>query len=389
MVLKARRAAVAALLLWCVLAAAPAAQAQVAGPVRGVSFYYLDGLAEDFGFVLDRVWTDDPVVGAKLDNLFAAWRTAGVNWVRLLVISDRFPGEPYPDPGTLPGNRIAKVNKFMTAPRAAGFTFEIVLIDNKRDVGLGAGELPNYSPHKTWTAAWIDRMNYSRLGLVLLGGDLQPCDAPGAQVICAGEPGASPTARRHGAYIKMMWPWARKRWPNLNLNYEVIGGGTPTNNFEQLRRIAAWVNANTPDVPSVTASLYIYPPLPAGTTWPQFADAYTQMLNAYHAVSSKPLWIDEFGYSIESNTVSPGCPPGVITECDQEAYFTGFLAAAVCRRGARPPYPILTWLGSNDFPYVFGSWWGLMRGFDGVNQPVPRQAWGVLSFYYNLGACPP
>jgi hypothetical protein len=176
------------------------------------------------------------------------------------------------------------------------------------------------------------------------------------------------------------------RWPKLGMSYEVIGGGQPSNNFEQMRRIANWVTVNTPDVPFVTASVYLYPPLPRGTPWPTIANAYAQMLNAYHASTPKALWIDEFGYSVESNQVAP-CPAGLYSECDQDAYFQGFLATAVCGpRGGS--YPMFSWLGSNDYPYAFGSWWGLMRTFDSMNRPVPRQAWGTLSFYYNLSQCP-
>ena len=67
----------------------------VNGTVRGVTFYYLDGAAnpyadppipsQGFQWVLDHQY--DPDVRERLDNLLAAYRAAGVNWIRLLVAS--------------------------------------------------------------------------------------------------------------------------------------------------------------------------------------------------------------------------------------------------------------------------------------------------------------
>jgi hypothetical protein len=76
----------------------------------------------------------------------------------------------------------------------------------------------------------------------------------------------------------------------------------------------------------------------------------------------------------------------VATECDQSAYVGGFLAATTC--WTTRVYPKLAWLGGNDYPYVFDSWFGLFKGFDAQNQPLPRPAWSQLSLYYNLQQCP-
>jgi hypothetical protein len=375
-----RRRAALFLILVCGLVPRPAA-AQVSGNVRGVSLFYLDGLDQDIRFILDKSWDDDPIVKAKLDNLFAAYRTAGVNWVRLLIAVDRMP-DPYPDIPTDPGNMIDRVNKFMRDPRAAGFKFELVFFT--RNCGhFYDGSLVGYAPDKTWLTHWFTRLDQAHMGMYMLSGDLVPCQWNGTRVACYGEPDDTPLAHNHGHWIKAMWPWARATFPNLPINYEVAAGGGPESNFEQLRRIAAWVTANTPDVPAVAASLYLTQP-PSGTGWVTFANQYTQMLNVYHSVTAKPLWIDEFGTDIQTNKRCQS--PGARNECDQNEYYAGFLAATTC--WTNRVYPKFAWLAGNDYPYVLGSWFGLFKGFDAQNKPVPRPAWTNLSLYYNLQQCP-
>jgi hypothetical protein len=362
----------ARLILWvalsAVLLAPPSASANISGNVRGVTLFYLDGGQQDFPWVLDNQY--DPTVRARIDNLLANYRAAGVNWIRLLIATDHFPTKadihPVPSQALL-----KKVNDFMAITRsglnAGRFTLEIVLIPEQRDALFT--DVAPYSRDKLWYKTWIDNLNYSNLGMIMFGGDLSPCYLSG----CEGSASAELLPRNHGAWIKSMWAWKQASYPNLNAAYEVIGVQALSNNSPVLIRLLAnWINAHTPTVPVIAASLYVE--LPSGSSWQEYANATVAILDSYHAATSKPLWIDEFGKSFGTNWL----------EQDQRNAYLGFLGASVCWRQNR--YARFAWVAGNDTPYDGRNWFGLVSGFSGVT-PVMRPSWSDLSLYYNLQSC--
>ncbi|TPG50288.1 hypothetical protein EAH75_02040 [Rhodanobacter glycinis] len=343
----------------------------ISGDVRGVTFFYLDGVAEDFPWVLANQY--DPAIRAKIDALLTQYRSAGVNWIRLLVAYNHFPNrsevEPVPS-ATL----IREVNDFMAITRsgsnAGAFTIELVLVTQTDSNGLFTDVSP-YLHDKLWYKTWIDNLNYTNLGMIMLGGDLSPCYLSG----CEGDKVAvQPLPMNHGAWIKSIWAWKQSYAPFLNASYEVIGvQGNSNNNPLLISKLATWMNANTPSNPIVAAALYVS--LPSGSTWQSYATATNAILDSYASVSSKALWIDEYGMSFGTNW----------TVQDQVAAYQGFLGASVCMRQKR--YSKFAWVAGNDYPYTGSNWYGLVASFNGTT-PAMQPAWSDLSLYYNLQTCP-
>jgi hypothetical protein len=358
----------------CLIFQNQAIAANASGTTRGVTFFYLDGVSQDFPWVLDNQYL--PTVRAKIDNLLTKYREADVNWIRILVASDHFtlnPSGAYPIPSQ---SLVNKVNDFMAITRsglnAGKFKIEIVLIP--KQVNSMFVDVAPYSADKLWYKTWLDKLNYSNLGMVMFGGDLSPCLL--GPIRCQGEPNADALVTNHGKWIKEMWAWKQSNYPNLSASYEVIGVQAGSNNDPALiKKLAVWMNTNTPSNPIVAASMYV--DLPTNSTWQQYLYATLAILDAYHSVSNKPLWIDEFGKSM--NTLEP---QGVQ---DQRNAYQGFLGASICWRPNK--YPKFAWVAGNDYPYTKGQWYGLTSGFS-LDQPMMRDTWSDLKLYYSIQACP-
>lgn len=357
------------------------------GTVRGVTFYYLDGAAnpysnpptpsQGFEWVLDHQY--DPDVRARLDNLLATYRAAGVNWIRLLIASNNFSAqdmEPVPSDAW-----IKKLNDFLAITRsgdnAGKFHIEIVLVPLRTN-GLIA-DTPPYSHDKAWLKKWIDNINYTNVGQIMLGGDLSPCLLSG----CQGSSGASVVANNHGAWIRSIWAWKDANYPTLNASYEVIGIQDQSNNNPALiSMLAHWSDLYTPTNPIMSAALYVT--LPPGATWQQYATAFTAILDSYASASGKNLHIDEYG--LARGTGSDGITR---TLADQRAGYQGMLGAMVCWR--HKDYAKFAWVASRDYPYDVAPgrarWYGLVDSFNG-NMPVMSPTWSDIKLYYTLQSCP-
>jgi hypothetical protein len=364
---KIRWIALAMLLLMMIPMSAHAQNAS--GNIRGVTFFYLDGERQGFPWVLENQY--DPVVRAKIDNLLAEYRSAGVNWIRLLVATDHFPvqSDIHPVPSAA---LIKKVNDFMaitrSGPNAGRFTIELMLIPQQKNALFT--DVAPYTRDKLWYKTWIDQLNYTNLGLIMFGGDLSPCYLSG----CEGEASADPLPNNHGKWIKSIWAWRDQNYSFLSTSYEVIGVQSLSNNDPALiKKLARWMNINTPTNPIVAASVYVE--LPSGSSWQQYAEATVKILDAYHSVSDKTLWIDEFGKSFGTNWNLQ----------DQRNAYQGFLGASVCWR--QRSYPKFAWVAGNDYPYDGKNWSGLVSQYFGT-YPIMRDTWRDLSLYYNLKVCP-
>jgi hypothetical protein len=335
------------------------------GKVRGVTFFYLDGKQQDFPWVLEH--QREPAVHARIENLFAQYRAAGVNWIRLLIATNHFPDRSaiHPVPSS---SLIQKVNDFMTLTRsgenAGQFTIELVLLPEQKNSRFT--DTAPYERDKRWYKAWLDQLDYTNLGMVMFGGDLSPCLLSGGE----GESGNENLSQNHAAWIKAVWAWKEANYPHLYASYEVIGVQTGSGNDPRLiQNLASWVKMNTPGVSLFSVALYLE--LPSGNSWRDYADATARILDTYHSVSDIQLWIDEFGKSWgEDGTLE-----------DQKAAFTGFLTATVAWR--RNGYPMFAWLGGNDAPYDGKNTFGLVSGFEGT-KPIPRPAWEEIVRFYRV-----
>jgi hypothetical protein len=184
-----------------------------------------------------------------------------------------------------------------------------------------------------------------------------------------------------------MWPWFTSQpwWPvNASFDAHTLdynNGTTPAG----LARYAQWVSVYTPSVPFVSTPFYYY--LAPGATSAQYRTRTMEMLTAYHAATTKPLNIDEFGMHMGNGW----------TWKDQLAWYVGFFDAVGC--GTAFSYQTYAWIGGNDFPAIgqcnfYGLFSEATCGGDCVNAPATcyyvwqgRPAWDVLSDYYRRSAC--
>ncbi|WP_458072125.1 hypothetical protein [Rhodanobacter sp. BL-MT-08] len=342
---------------------------KTARPVRGVTFFYLDSATEDFPWVLAH--QRDPIVRARIDALLAQYRSAGVNWIRLLVSYDYFSrAEVEPAPSRA---LIKQVNDFIgithSGPNAGQFHVEVVLTTHRDVHGLYSDVAP-YAHDKRWLQSWIDHLDYTNLGMIMLAGDLSPCYLSG----CYGDrTQVQALPMNHGAWITSIWAWKQSRLPKLAASYEVIGVQSLSNNDPALiSKLATWMDVHTPTNPVTAVSLYVS--LPAGSTWQDYAKATNVILDTYAAASTKPLWIDEYGKSVGIQW----------TTQDQRAAFEGFLTASLCQR--QNPYAAFAWVGGRDYPYKSGEWFGLVDSFRG-STPVMMPAWKDLAHFYTIAGC--
>jgi len=344
------------------------AAANVSGDVRGTTFFYLDGSAQDFPWVLDHQY--DPAVRAKIDSLLSQYRSAGINWIRLLVATNHFPNRsdihPVPTQAL-----IQKVNDFMAITRAGAnagqFTIELMLIPEQSN-----GQFTDVAPYtrdKLWYQTWLSGLNYTNLGMVMFGGDLTPCLLQGCEF--------DGLTKNHADWIRGIWSWKVVNYPSINGSYEVIGVQQGSdNNYWMLLNMSWWNQTYTPTNPVLAASLYVEKP--PGASWGDYANATITILNNYITYpGSKPLWIDEFGKKI-------GTEGYTWTAQDQSAAFAGFYGASVCSFQAQR-FPKFAWVGGNDSDLPLS--YGLFSAFSG-STPVARPALNDLSLYYNLQACP-
>lgn len=336
--------------------------------VRGVTFFYLDGKQQDFPWVLEH--QREPAVRDRIENLLDMYRSAGVNWIRLLIATNHFPDRSaiHPVPSS---SLIQKVNDFMALTRsgenAGQFTIELVLVPEQKNSRFT--DTAPYERDKRWYKTWLDQLDYTNLGMVMFGGDLSPCLLSGGE----GEPGSESIPQNHSAWIKALWDWKVANYPNLYASYEVIGIQTGSRNDPMLiQKLATWIKTHTPSVPVVSASLYLE--LPRGSSWHDYADATARILDTYNATfPDMPLWIDEFGKSQGQDW----------TLEDQKIAFTGFLTATIAWQH-KSPYPVLVWVGGNDAPYDGKNTFGLVAGFD-ESKPRMQPAWAEVERFYRLG----
>ncbi len=247
---------------------------------------------------------------------------------------------------------------------AGQFTIEIVFVPEQNE-SMFTDTYP-YTRDKLWFETWLDNLDYTNLGMVMLGGDLLPCLSSGCE--------SSSVTVNHANWIKSIWSWKEQNYQSLNALYEVVGVQSSINNEPTLiEKLTTWIENNTPNIPAVAASLYLE--LPSGADWNAYANATTRILDAYHSNTDKPLWIDEYGKSLGTGW----------TEEDQKAAYDGFLAASVCWR--QNQYRKFAWVAGNDYPYNGDNWFGLASSFVN-NYPTMRPAWNTIKLYYNLQECP-
>ena len=365
---------------------------------KGVSFFYLSNSSETFPWVLDKIGPtpggEDPTVLKKLNALFDTYRAAGVNDVRILVGPGMEPAYPVPSAAL-----VGKVNNFMRLAKNKNLGIEF-LTDGQKD-SSGYPEFMfiqpwPYTNDKIWIRNWMQRLDFSlgNLNVIMISGDSTPCEVVDASgtITCYGDTTAlTPGTRSYnnGRWLATMWAWftdPSEGWWPVNASFDAhtldyTNGTTPAG----LARYAQWVDTYTPTVPFIGTPFYYY--LPPGATAAQYRARTMQILNAYHAATSKPLSIDEYGMHMGNGW----------TWKDQLAWYQGYFDAVAC--GSPHLYQMFSWIAGNDFPALaqcnfYGMFSEVTCGGDCDNAPQTcyyvwqgRPAWDVLADYYTRTAC--
>lgn len=398
------------------------------GSIRGVTFFHLDGQYNDLPWVLDHL--SDPDVQAKLNNLFATYQAAGVNWIRLLIAPDFF--ETYAARFSVPCSTqptlapcsvypnvnqalLAEVNQFLAMTAKAGFKVELNI--NPHSVAgmpgffcdsspMGPNSTtpncsdPYYYNDKEYYNNWFAGLNMANVGMVMLGGGINPCNPAYG---CDRQGATNPMVINNGEWIMNIWAWKKANFPTLNATYETVGviayNGNP-NDTTQIGLIAKWMDQYTPGLPYNAMSLYVSQPSDVTPPWQfsppwqwgNYATATDALLDAYAKASNTPLWIDEYGTYVGWDQ----------TEADQYQALLGFLGASVCQRMNQ--YPKFLWEAGNDYPnrqFPYPTTYpllGVMESFGlvmfyyggsggSLDTPYMRQGWSAISQFYNMQSC--
>lgn len=297
---------------------------------QGVTFFYLDGGAQDFPWVLQHQY--EPETRLKIDNVLAAYKLAGVSWIRLLVAQNHF---------IKPKPQVQELIDFLAILK--DFQINLVLIPNRKSI----------ETDKLWFSAWLDKL--PTVGMVMLGGDLTPCLLQGCD-------------RPDADWIRQIWAWKQQKYSAITASYEVIGLQQASDNDPYLIAILSnWIDTNTPDVPFMVAGIYVS--LPPGSNAEDYKKVFSRVLNSQLKSTKRPLWIDEYGAIFG---------PGAWTDDDRVKAYQGF-TAATCG------YPRFAWV-AGDSALDGKNAEGLVSAFVD-SKPVFIPAWKILSDAYSQKTC--
>ena len=343
--------------------------------VRGITFHFLDGWDHDFPWMAEHQYELE--TRRKIEKVLDTFSKAGINWLRILIAAHHRPEDRYVESGNpIPSDkRVKQVNDFLTLIRsgrfAGKFNLEIVLIPEMNG-DLSFRDSPPYNLDKQWLKSWMNRLDLTSIGLVMIGADLMPCAWEGGAIgFRCGDASASTVTINHARWLESVWPWARQNWPNQNMSYEVIAGSSTL----AASTMATWISQHTPDVTVASSSMYF--DLPVGATVQDYKNYWRDVIVSFRNHSIKPLWIDEFGKRIGTG----------YSETDHANFFKGFLEATAC--GAFPDtIPKLAWAAGDDYSSSRKIWFGLFSGYSLDMTPIVRPAWKALSKSYNAPHCP-
>ena len=347
----------------------------ISANVRGITFHFLDGWDHDLPWMIENQYTLE--IRKKIERVLDTYDKAGINWLRILIAAHHRPYYRYVDSGNpIPSDtQVRQVNDFLALLRsdrfAGKFKIEIVLIPEMNS-DLSFRDSAPYNLDKQWLNFWMNNLDFTDIGLVMIGADLMPCAWEGSQIgFRCGNASAVTVTQNHARWIEAVWPWARQNWPNHNMSYEVIAGSSTL----AATTMATWISQHTPDVSLASASMYF--DLPIGATIEDYKTYWRDVITSFRNSSVKPLWIDEFGKRIGTG----------YSETDQANFFMGFLEATAC--GSFPDtIPKLAWVGGDDYTSNRNIWFGLFSGYDSEQNPIVRPAWKALSKAYNAAQCP-
>lgn len=352
-------------------------------PVKGATLFYLNGRdQEDLPQIIEKLSDGDSAcngttsyIDERLDETLSSLKSAGVNWIRVLVGRQEyhtyrnkcgidFDNDIYP---VMSQTYIDKLNYFLSKLTSPQFNFKIELLLAGKQ---GFGEINN---DKLFFESILEGVSAKNIGLVMLGGDVQPL------------------ITSHGNWVKEMYSYfsthSNSKLRTFAYSFDTITYNTP----QQMKSYVTWVKDNIPGIPVISINLYLRDaPSTSSSTYQNQIKAY---LEAYDEVGAyQPAWIDEYGFRLSSPT-----EPQQYDHIDQWEYYGGFLAETRCHSGYLKgrSYPSFAWTAGLDLHLANPSLdtnrtpWGLFSGYNSSNEPIVYPAWNLFSNFNNLSTgCP-
>ncbi|MBU1417906.1 MAG: hypothetical protein KKI15_05440 [Proteobacteria bacterium] len=363
-------------------------------PVKGVSFFYLDGRRDENQIILiQELPAGDEAISVRLAKTIAEIKISGFNWVRIIISKNHYKmyDEKYPEYDysqdiypLMSSDEAIKINSFIDNFRKGTDGLKIELL-------LTAGFIDNTTMRDKQNDALffesiLKQIDTTGIELVMLGGDMMPCNIISLvavdDTICDED---GPKGDWNDAeWIRFQLDYFSNnpidRLRNLNYSFDTIT--YPTVNA--FKTYLEWVKNNVISyIPIVSVSAYYARP---GATEKDYLSHFNDLVNAYaESGLNKPFWFDEYGFGLHD----------FYSEKDTFLYFKGFLQSTRCKNGVDSSlfYPSVAWVVGSDrdtnivWPINLKSY-GLFQGYNLKNSPIVGQTWELIKWFNNTeGVC--
>jgi hypothetical protein len=352
-------------------------------PVKGVSLFYLNGRdQEDLPQLIEKLYHGEKAckgttidIEKRLISTLQELKGSGVNWIRLLIGKGFYEiyqnrcnfdmQQVYPQ---LAKPHVETINHFLAFLTRPEFNFNIEIV-----LG-GSKDFADVDNDIVFFESILSQINKTNINMVMLGGDVQP-----SRVV------------KHARWIKRIFHYFDNHpHPDLKkLNYSF---DTVTyRRAEDIQTYLQWVKQNLPTLSVVTLNLYVHlPKLVNQTTDSYYHQVISDALQIYRESGiNKPLWIDEFGFKLETEQ-----SPVTQSYQQQKEYYERYFISTLCAKNisSQDSVPGFLWVVGNDRyladPNRDGprTPFGLFADFSD-NQPITQPAWDIIQHYYRRSDC--
>ncbi|WP_158966988.1 hypothetical protein [Paraglaciecola sp. L3A3] len=352
-------------------------------PVKGVSLFYLNGRdQEDLPQLIEKLYHGENAckgttigVEKRFINTLNELKQSGVNWVRLLIGKGFYEiyknrcdfdlQQIYPK---MSKTHIEAINHFLAFLTRPEFNFNIEIV-------LGGSKNFADAEHDIeFFDSILSQINKTNINMVMLGGDVQPS-----------------RVTYHAKWIKRIFHFFDNHpdpaLKHLNYSFDTV----TYRNSEDLKSYLDWVKQNIPTASVVTLNLYVH--LPKGevkNTNSYHQQVISNALQIYRESGiNKPLWIDEFGFKLETEQSQL-----IESYQNQKEYYQSYFLSTLCtnKNSLQNSIPGFLWVVGNDRYLADPSKdgprtpFGLFAGFK-QNQPITQSAWAIVQHYYRNTSC--
>lgn len=336
-------------------------------PAKGINFFYLNGRdQEDLVQIAEKLYFGDEACKGTRDNIEKRFdttireiKTAGFEWVRLLVSKDFYQiyaprcgfnmDEVYP---VLAKKHLSVLSHLIDKIADNGLKIEIVL--------SGVKWFAEPESDIIFFESVLSGLPLEHIHMVMLGGDVQPANA-----------------KYQADWLKKVLPhFLNHKNPELAAQNYLFDTVTYRSKKQALSYIK-WVKKHFPNLKYLPVNLYNRS-LPVGSSWQEYSKAISVYVDVYQS-AGLPLWIDEYGFRLSNSTEEEN-----YTESDRVEYLKGFYHALSCSDKAPAAYFI--WTAGNDRYHANPEKdhdrtpFGLFAGYN-ENEPVTTPAWNEVALF--------